>query len=1215
MGRQLFNTTIPMDVQEQNLTGAQLTAQGFAVNKFDPASLTPMIVQDNATGAGTEESFEAQGGALIPAVETLTVNAARDEITVLFTGQTLTNDFEVGANQAIFRVTGSAIAIGLDVAVGNNYIADTTAVANNSLTISNIRILNANGTIGAAIATPYGVSPTDLNIRLSGIGTWNFFDVRFTPAAAGGFESIAGITVDEASRTITVANGTTPLPEGEWHLLNWNVYIGTTATAGNLHISQGNNTEADSDNRNVSFYNCNIHYVNVADLGNVTAFSIGFGQGGGAGETTSRTFPQGAGGTRTAANTRSINSYGCTHTWYSTDEIRANRWADFIQSEIIYWDFTVGGTVTFNFSFASADGARWINSSVFKYGGNAALVNPYGQVAIEGTSFANILLRHGNAGPNQPQNFVFDRPLFVDPNQATYFDLNAGAFGNNGIIQLVGGPSIGQNTTEALGTTTGNTLRGGVIQTDGFARARGGVIQYQATGNRYFSDAQLTQGAAGVQVRVSGTINQGTITNTGATPGDRLNSDNANFSTGNVTNIGISNEDGRLASSQYILGTADPVNGFVDFFQWDTSDTQGSVNWGTSVDNAQSAAGLMIVPVARAFTGSDTAADANRVFLLVTATESSRAFRWDIHQNDTNLALPAVRQNIEIEAGPVVVSDLQGSIVKSENVGANNEPVITFASNSPASINDIRDGYRAAWYNYDFNLPVPASGVATRDTAISVVYGATNTSFTADTASVVTANMAGTTGDLFTADSNLTSINMNGGTINGHTLTTSGNMTNIGGVLNSSVLSPTGTVNTFSNNFDNESSTINGTWTGGTNGDYTNCILPGTYTHTDAPEFLGNNFTGSITVGASFTVGSGTFDGSITSTAGDITINGATVGTNAAIAAVGTSTAIVINIGPGVDASNLSLPAGNGRTINIGAGATAPSNLNGWVIPAAPAVQRNINVTIPANSNGFLTIRDIGSDSNQNFTITNGVLSGTLPTISSESTETFRISYKLDSTVGGVVYRTRVVTVNPAPSADIAIDPLIVNGFFTDNAEALTTGDDGSTNVTATGAVNGSNAARYDITWANTSSSVRPTGNETQGGVMIAANAQSYFNWIVANELTADPIDYRPATTVWNNMADGVSGLATADGVFNISINNSTGNFISNASGGLKSDDTTVTGVMQVQSVDDGMASLTTVNEAISDVMVDITNQQSDALQGATVPGKGILGTPARVSR
>lgn len=51
MGRQLFNTTIPMDVQEQNLTGAQLTAQGFAVNKFDPASLTPMIVQDNATGA------------------------------------------------------------------------------------------------------------------------------------------------------------------------------------------------------------------------------------------------------------------------------------------------------------------------------------------------------------------------------------------------------------------------------------------------------------------------------------------------------------------------------------------------------------------------------------------------------------------------------------------------------------------------------------------------------------------------------------------------------------------------------------------------------------------------------------------------------------------------------------------------------------------------------------------------------------------------------------------------------------------------------------------------------------------------------------------------------------------------------------------------------------------------------------------------------------
>ncbi|MDA8002689.1 MAG: hypothetical protein MPL62_15520, partial [Alphaproteobacteria bacterium] len=540
---------------------------------------------------------------------------------------------------------------------------------------------------------------------------------------------------------------------------------------------------------------------------------------------------------RTAANTRSINSYGSTHTWYSNASVRSSRWADFIQSEFIYYNFSGGGV-----QFPTGNGSRWIGSSVYKYGGGALGVNPYGQTEIASSNFANLLFNHGNTGDRQPNNFVFDRPSFVDPNQTTYFGLNAGTQGTNGIIQLIGGPSIGRNVTEALGTNTGgNLLRGGVIQTDAFDRARGGVLQYQGFGNSYFSDAQLTQGAEGVRARVTVNVNPTTIENTSGTVGGRLNSNNGTFTNGQVTNIGVTNSDGVLSTSQYQLGTDGPLtNGHIDFFAWDTSTTVGSTAWATTqetvsgVRQVSSPEGLMIAPIARAYTNNNTASDANRAYNSMNVTQSARSFRWDVHQNDTSLPFADARTDLSIADGSIVVSDLQGTVVKSQNVGVDNRPIITFPNNADRSINDIRDGYRGSWYGYVFDLDVPASGVATLTDplALTLNIGTNPESFAAGALSLRTPNLAGTTGDLFRTESNITTLNMNGGDISDHILSSSGAMTNIGAVV-SSTLTPSGTANTFAQGSSHRSSTINGTWTAATVVGYNNCTLPGSYTHTD----------------------------------------------------------------------------------------------------------------------------------------------------------------------------------------------------------------------------------------------------------------------------------------------------------------------------------------------------------------------------------------------
>ena len=298
----------------------------------------------------------------------------------------------------------------------------------------------------------------------------------------------------------------------------------------------------------------------------------------------------------------------------------------------------------------------------------------------------------------------------------------------------------------------------------------------------------------------------------------------------------------------------------------------------------------------------------------------------------------------------------------------------------------------------------------------------------------------------------------------------------------------------------------------------------------------------------------------------------------------------------------------DGHTITDTSGGTIEFDIQ------IPVTTYNFNVNVPTGANGYIAVRNLTQGTTQKLAVTNGAIVGSLDGVTSTDTNSYRVYYKIDSTVGGVVYRTRTVNVQN-PTSDIAVEPLIANNFFVENAVADANGADGNNPVGTTGAANGT---RYNITWSNTDSSNAASAAGTQANVIVLANNESFFDYIVANELTGDPIDYRPLSVVWNNSADGVTGIATNEGVFNTSANNQTQNTISNAGLGIKTDNTTVAGAGQVVSVDEGEASLNTVNNSIrgnfeanqgvtDNRAVDIAQQVVDSLTDNSVPKLGIL--------
>ena len=587
-------------------------------------------------------------------------------------------------------------------------------------------------------------------------------------------QSADSATIDAGDRVIRVHNETRALPEGNFTFIGWKFEIGAAGgNTGSLHIAPGD------ANRNLYFVNCNVEVVNLDDLGSINVFSIGYGN---AGIAASRADDQFA---ATEAASRGVNSYGCLWVYNRGVDNTGIRFADFIDSEII-WQGAAA-------QVDSSNGGRHIRSTFNKYEGNAAFIRAYGATEVQGSIYNNFLFIHGNDGPNQPSQLVVNQPAFLPTGNATaqntFFAVNVPQSVANDIngripgatidveslpIQLIGGPSLGNAATEALGTTrdldtgpgTRIGTRDGIVQMDSVVRGYSGIYQYYGVADRYFSDAALTGGASGVRVRLNATLNSSTLT-IGGEPslgGRSFSAIGADFIDGNTSQVGQTNADGRLATHTWFNNNVE-TTGHINFFEWRDETGTGGTVWATNVDQTFAPEGMMLIPTGRAYvtsTATGTAAtDADLNLDIITVTEERRAFAWDVNQEATTIARPAVREELQIPSNNIVSTTLIGNRVKAA-YATNNLPNAALTAAFPAtaqavSLNDIDNAFRERWFNWaanhtpDEDATTPANNYSlTLDSTLTEHYGVAEVAGEA----IITVRANGidaTGGDLFRA--------------------------------------------------------------------------------------------------------------------------------------------------------------------------------------------------------------------------------------------------------------------------------------------------------------------------------------------------------------------------------------------------------------------------------------------------------------------------------
>ena len=302
---------------------------------------------------------------------------------------------------------------------------------------------------------------------------------------------------------------------------------------------------------------------------------------------------------------------------------------------------------------------------------------------------------------------------------------------------------------------------------------------------------------------------------------------------------------------------------------------------------------------------------------------------------------------------------------------------------------------------------------------------------------------------------------------------------------------------------------------------------------------------------------------------------------------------------------------------------------NGQTI-TIPAQSFTVMPEIVAGVGGLFALRDIGANDtvvfgNWDDTGNLAFVTGNANNLSIQTTDTrnLRFYVKANSTLGGQVYRTTSMDVSGSTlTRDLLVPPISVNQFFTENATAL----DANTAVTFQSAT--VSDADLEGRWSDaTATNTGVTAVNTQAAVINAANDLVYFTWTVNNNHTIDHIDYLRDSVLVNSSVPNLT-TAAGEGIRFTSNNENNQTSLRNLTGfltqsvGVRQNFETAGGVPQVISQDDNEASIPTVVAAVTQILVEaeeavqsMINQQSDAIQGATVPGKGVLGRPARVDR
>ena len=604
-----------------------------------------------------------------------------------------------------------------------------------------------------------------------------------------------------------------------------------------------------------------------------------------------------------AAAGASMNLIGCIFDAYDFPNA-----TQLVLTDLIDSDLRFGSQSSGVFVLNQNRGARNINTSE-TYLTTSTVVehNFYGPPAnYDDPIVIGARLRAGS-GAGQEQTLIPN--LTQDENQTRFF----WSFGqaNNPAFIVAGFRKI----VNATDTDFNNLWNANGIQ--------GSVIYYQPYQAVAFEDPSLSTRVQGVRTRITSNAN---VTWNAA---DYSTFVGAGAGSTNFIQEFVTNAQGVIAPTRYSTnGGTDFSVGYLDYGVGASNATIANTSFISTNEGQNLEDGTYLIPIqVWRTTTTDTAignAPTNRV--------QERSFSNDI-SNDLNMvdADYVIGTDYHTEQRNVIGPSLIGVSVKSQNA-LNGVPNMTFTASSPVSINDIRDAYRSGWYSYDYDIAngdhlVPEINTVVGDTFTFIAtagqteftFGAgidsittvtidgttattdfaingtnneiidySGTDLTADQVVVITCvideittsantvavrgnRIAGTTGDLFTTDAELGTGRFGGSSLDGHVLTYSGAVTDLGNVTNSTItadsIALTSSSISSNSNFDADISnarstsfTINNTFETGTIS-YTGLTSGTTYTPN---QLLGVNHTvnGTITFNSSVAIDVQTNDSS-----------------------------------------------------------------------------------------------------------------------------------------------------------------------------------------------------------------------------------------------------------------------------------------------------------------------------------------------------------------
>ena len=587
--------------------------------------------------------------------------------------------------------------------------------------------------------------------------------------------------------------------------------VGVHAVIGKTIFIDGNVTlAANAAGVHFQFFNCSVIYRPTGTNGTTTP-PIGTGQNLNSDAIDSRA-------SQGAASTRSVSFYGCSFTVAPTAP--ANIFLQFgdVMNSTLQWG---GGLHTplpcFNV------GTRAINFTLLTENvSNTSVLEVYGAPEIsEGLVIRNHSIEitgTGAGGATETYQQLYTSPDFTGPGNQQRWRTQDSAQGQSA-FQVIGPFNPFNNV---LNDTRRTAASDNGVQT--FAHLRnntGQVLNYYGWEPGFFADlaqeepiqnvnARLRTSASLTNTAINGTGGQTSMLTAISNTGSGYNNQSASNKNSQV--IYKSDANGLLVAdntAQYSTNGTTFTTGWIDFLRLrpynETGATTGGNELGVTWFNQSAPDNTIFAPIAQVTGGAYTQYETDIDY-------RSYSHNVDFAETQNGVIGTAAGNQASSTLSPIDESKTIASVnsrIKTTNVDADNLPDLAFNGTTPASLQDISNAVRSAWYQYEFD-PHYDSGDATFPDAgpfnentypLNIVLSATaptvadNITFAEDgygiglvgnilEVAVHTNTLGSLSGDILNNDpSNIQSItiggrNIDGVTYNGTTIGNFGAMTN-----------------------------------------------------------------------------------------------------------------------------------------------------------------------------------------------------------------------------------------------------------------------------------------------------------------------------------------------------------------------------------------------------------------------------------------------------